>query len=154
MTTTTAMNPEIRSAWTGRLRSGDIPQGAKYLGRGAARCCLGVLCDLAGEAGNIEPRQRTYYDEDGEASFDDWWDYGQGGNEETLPDLVQDWAGLSGNGASNPLVQVPDEFISRLPYRARNLLGVGDVPDGITLAQLNDAGVPFGLIADIIDATL
>jgi len=64
---------------------------------------------------------------------------------------VQEWAGLN---ESNPLVQVPDEFISRLTDRARILLGVGGVPNGITLAQLNDAGVPFGLIADIIDATL
>jgi len=152
-TTTTTMNPEIKALWTGRLRSGEIEQGREYLGQGNARCCLGVLCDLAGEAEIIEPRQNVYYDEDGEVSFDDWLDYGQG-NEETLPDPVQEWAGLSGNGACNPIVVVPAAFVSRLPGEALALLGVGGEPDAITLAQLNDAGVPFGLIADIIDATL
>jgi hypothetical protein len=53
-------------------------------------------------------------------------------------------------------VSVPGDIIPRLPEDARLLLGVGgdNIPNSVTLAQLNDAGVPFGLIADIIDATL
>ena len=158
MHATTTMNPEIKASWTGRLRSGEIKQGREYLGRGDARCCLGVLCDLAGIAGVITPHQDVHYDENGKPDFDDWWDYGQEGTsgtgDETLPALVQEWADLNGDRASNPLVSVPDELVSRLPEAARILLGIGDGPNTITLAQLNDAGVPFGLIADIIDATL
>jgi len=151
--TTTPMNPEIKTLWTGRLRSGEIPQGREYLGLGDARCCLGVLCDLAGIAEVIDVHMGTCYAGLASTAIDGWLDYGQG-NEETLPDLVQEWAGLSGDGACNPLVSIPDEIIPRLPAAARALLGVGDSPNSVTLAQLNDADVPFGLIADIIDATL
>lgn len=148
--TTTTMNPEIKTAWTGRLRSGEIQQGCSYLGMGDARCCLGVLCDLAAAAETIEASQGRY---DPEQNWTNplLWDYGQVDDEETLPQAVQDWAGLN---ESNPLVQVPDEFIPQLTDSARRLLGLGGVTNGITLAQLNDSGVPFGLIADIIDATL
>lgn len=148
--TTTTMDPEIKARWLARLRSGEIEQGREYLGRGDARCCLGVLCDLAGIAEIIEVRQSRYYDEDGDIDFDDWRDYGQD-DEETLPRAVQDWAGLY---EGNPLIQVPDVLVPQLTDDARILLGLGDVTNGITLAQLNDSGASFGLIADIIEATL
>lgn len=45
-------------------------------------------------------------------------------------------------------------MLPRLSYNARRLLGIGDVTNGITLAQLNDSGADFALIADIIETTL
>lgn len=45
---------EVRKAWAERLRNpGDIVQGSGRLAAGNERCCLGVLCDLAVEAGVV-----------------------------------------------------------------------------------------------------
>jgi hypothetical protein len=154
---------EIKIRWTGRLRSGMVPQGQKVLRAGDRRCCLGVLCDMAAEAGIIEARPAGEYapDYDGYDNYDGgtWvpdpdgrWDYGQDPDEETLPLAVQEWAGLDDR---NPLVRVPDEILPRLTVDARLLIGrEGNPPGTISLAQLNDAGIPFPVIADIIDAAL
>jgi hypothetical protein len=41
---------EIKTEWLKRLRSGDITQTQRVLGRtDGSRCCLGVLCDIAVE---------------------------------------------------------------------------------------------------------
>ena len=53
------MNPEIRAMWTAALRSGGIPQTkSKLRGGEDARCCLGVLCDLA-VAGGVIPAAKA-----------------------------------------------------------------------------------------------
>lgn len=148
--TTMTMNPEIKTSWLARLRSGEIEQGTAYLGMGDARCCLGVLCDLAAAAEVIEASQGRY-DPDQDDTNPLLWDYGQDEEEETLPQAVQDWAGLS---ESNPLIRVPDVLLPQLTDDARRLLGLGGVANGISLAQLNDNGASFTLIADIIEATL
>jgi hypothetical protein len=163
--TTMTMDPGIKTGWTAWLRDPQHEQGAEYLRMGSRFCCLGGLCVLAGEAEIIEPRPADgYYDgtDDYDGVFfpdpDGRWDYGQPEDEEVLPSAVQDWAGLHGEYASNPLVQVPDEIVPRLTDTARDLLRITEqthgTPGTITLAQLNDAGVPFSVIADIIDACL
>ena len=48
------MKQEIAEKWVERLRSGKITQCTSVLGRvTGARCCLGVLSDLAVEEGII-----------------------------------------------------------------------------------------------------
>lgn len=66
---------EVRKAWAERLRNpGDIVQGINALAPSEKeRCCLGVLCDLAVEAGVI----RDYLAYDG-----------------VPPDSVDLWAGF------------------------------------------------------------
>jgi hypothetical protein len=125
------MNPEIRTQWTEALRSGAIPQADGALRDGDARCCLGVLCDLAVRAGAIEdavvdgadgPGPRWYYD----------------GESQVLPVSVAQWAGLS---EPNPTVIVQDEVI----------LGVPVTISAWGLAELNDDGWTFAKIADAIE---
>jgi hypothetical protein len=44
-----------RAMWIDRLESGQVPQAQSQLGTSnGARCCLGVLCDIAVEVGVID----------------------------------------------------------------------------------------------------
>lgn len=47
------LRPEIKEEWLRRLRSGDYPQGRAALNARGKYCCLGVLCEMAVEAGVI-----------------------------------------------------------------------------------------------------
>jgi hypothetical protein len=48
---------EARAEWIKRLRSGEIKQIRKVLGReDGSRCCLGVACDIAAEQGIVTKR--------------------------------------------------------------------------------------------------
>jgi hypothetical protein len=131
------MNQEIKAQWVERLRSGEIEQTAGKLGtKDGKRCCLGVLCDLAAEAGVVktEPNDIGYlvYLDSDEDEF---------GEQSVLPLSVQKWAGIT---QVNPWVKLlaVDEGTGE-PYEAND-----------TLASLNDAGRTFPEIADIIDAQL
>lgn len=123
------MNPEIKSRWVERLRSG-LPQttGAlcKVEGDQESFCCLGVLSDIAREDGIVarridEGNTFIYFAPDGSDQSD-----------AALPRVVAEWAGLYVNG-------YPD----RSP-------GAG----GRNLAALNDTGATFNEIADIIEEDL
>jgi hypothetical protein len=45
------MTAELRAAWIAKLRSGEVAQCRGMLRDGDARCCLGVLSDMAGVGG-------------------------------------------------------------------------------------------------------
>jgi len=119
------MNPVIRDTWTAELRSGKYAQGKTNLRKGDNYCCLGVLCELAVEAGVVESAKAaavldsTYYDDD---------EFLYGGALTMLPDEVMEWAGLK---EAFPVVTSNGEWID--------------------LSHLNDTGVPFEKIADYID---
>lgn len=44
------MNPEIKAKWIEALRSGKYKQTRAHLKDAAGHCCLGVLCEVVGEA--------------------------------------------------------------------------------------------------------
>lgn len=124
------MNREIKDKWVTALRSGDYTQGYGRLryqnGDGERHCCLGVLCDLAVEAGVI-PAPTT--DEKGEYGYpvtnaDGIHVYDEKG---VLPPDVVSWADLP---SSNP----------RVP--------------GFSLSGANDNGQTFDQIADLIENNL
>lgn len=120
------MNPEIRARWTAALRSGDYRQGSRALAtEDGEYCCLGVLCDLAVRAGIIPAPAADDYSDGCGLRFGDARDY--------LPLGVTEWAGLA---AESPVVGVP-----------------GGEPGEEPLAFLNDNGIGFGEIADLIDGT-
>jgi len=84
------MKQEIMKRWVDRLRSGQVKQGRNSLRRGnGARCCLGVLCDIAVEDGVVEWK----YDDEDTA-----WEVGAGNNYAVLPEEVVEWAGMASDG--------------------------------------------------------
>jgi len=127
------MNPEIKAQWTTRLRSGEDEQGTGALNKDGKLCCLGVLCELAVKAGIV----RAVLDSgDGctrYGSEDEQSGIHAGAEKLTLPESVQDWAGLD---SENPEVG---------PYG-----GDGEM----AAAYLNDNDVTFAQLADLIDYSL
>jgi hypothetical protein len=122
------MDPNIKQQWVAALRSGEYKQGMGALNLGGKMCCLGVLCDLAVKAG-AEVSVMTEPDEVGYTTYDS---RGAG-----LPYSVQHWAGV---GSADPgVVSAVDDDGDEYEY---------------SLADLNDDGVSFDQIADLIDWAL
>lgn len=122
------MDQRVKKKWLEALRSGKYPQGRSVLrNTGEQFCCLGVLCELAVEAGvaTVErPRDENAYV------------YSSAGDRQcgVLPAGVSAWAGLN---AGNPLVSIKEG------------------PDNLrTLSALNDGGTTFGQIANYIEGQL
>lgn len=97
------MDQKIRTQWVQALRSGDYLQGQHYLvqliSEGVRRhCCLGVLCELAVQAGVIPPSVQA--GEELALTFGT----GPYRSKATLPLPVLSWAGLE---SADPLVMTP-----------------------------------------------
>jgi hypothetical protein len=118
------MDSEIKKQWVRALRSEDYAQGTDWLNADGRYCCLGVLCELAVEAGVVE---KEVYDEE-----DSTFMYGRGGDSMVLPKEVQHWSGLI-----DPYGKYPG-----FSFRDREIL---------SLARDNDEGKSFAEIADIIE---
>jgi hypothetical protein len=127
---------EVKAEWVAALRSGEYKQGKGYLAQIADNgetvyCCLGVLSDLAVKAGVIECKSAgdQYIQEVGEVlAFDEYTGF--------LSPAVVEWAGTESE--SPHLIADP----------------VGGMDSDASLAGLNDAGVSFKTIADLIEAQL
>ena len=102
------LNPEIKAKWAAALRSGVYQQIIGSLAnRTNGRCCLGVLCDLAVEAGiarTLPVPGRSYISY---VSVTDPSDHDSG----LLPSAVVRWAGLD---RSNPIIRGLHENLSGL----------------------------------------
>jgi hypothetical protein len=131
------MDAGIKARWIERLLSGEIEQGRDVLSRAdGKKCCLGVLCDIAVDAGITEARSTLggpdeYY---AKTAFDDFSDTG-------LPEAVSRWAGLPVSDEAAIINELggPEVWIPA----ARN-----------SLAALNDSGLTFDQIADLIEQYL
>jgi len=130
------MKDDIKTEWVARLRNQrekKYKQGKNVLKQAVSYsdtpefCCLGVLCDMAEEAGVVSSQP----DLDDEENTP--WEYGneQGSSVETLPKAVREWAGIPDG---NPMVFFEDGISS--------------------LADLNDSGHSFEEIADVIEKQL
>lgn len=132
----TKMNPEVKTRWVDRLRSGEYKQGRDVLHRASRNtyCCLGVLCDIALEEGVIDwwdDAGSTYYgdfeafqqDQDAKSEVDMLVAGADLYSDTDLPQAVLNWAGLeetptiefsSGKGRGvvqrASLAQVNDDF--------------------------------------------
>jgi hypothetical protein len=128
------MNPEIKAAWVAALRSGQYQplRGALAPDEDAPgieplrRCCLGVLCDLAVEAG-VAVKDMGYF----RAVVDE-----ADTSDQVLPDAVVVWANLDN---PSPAVRL-----------RRTALRVVEEP----LAYLNDQRVPWAELAELIEEQL
>ena len=119
---TSKMNQEIKEKWVAALRSGEYQQGQNVLRTKDDKfCCLGVLTDLCVKAGKLP---------EGELSTEGFYHYTNGEDRgeqgSVLPSPVADWAKI---GSINPVSE----------------------SKGQTLAVLNDGGLTFGEIANVIE---
>lgn len=118
------MNKDIADRWIAALRSDKFEQGTDNLCKDGRFCCLGVLCELYMDEFDLA-------DEFSEPALiknkhgEECEVVHYGGDADLLPNEVQDWAGmLSCNGSINSVT---------------------------SLSELNDDGMPFKDIADIIE---
>lgn len=138
---------KVVEQWVTALESGEYPQAKNTLRRVTANprdhidedtktvgyCCLGVLCELAAQAGVIEPG-KEYGDEDATNGVAVAYD----GAESFLPPSVMRWAGFD---ESNPIVNYQSELAGTDHIVTRNG----------ALADLNDLeGRDFKFIAQVI----
>jgi hypothetical protein len=143
------MNEAIKERWLAALRSGKYKQGrGKLKTVDDEYCCLGVLCELAVEDGVIGSFISPY-----ETSV---WVYSPGDVEHpdtesgVLPKQVAEWAGIP---SSNPYVSITKEEASRMDAHKVDYRSDGE-PSDSTLACLNDGGLVFNQIADVIEREL
>ncbi len=145
----TKMNPEIKQLWLNALRGGEYEQGHGYLRRNKAEqdsfCCLGVLCDLAEQAGVIgEPEESDWSGGETYIYRDDYE-----GEETILPEGVARWAGLlvereDGSFGPNKAGRMNDYVVVESDY--------GTEEGYLTLWELNDsAGHTFADLANVIE---
>jgi hypothetical protein len=149
------MDPTVKAYWLTALRSGEYPQTSGKLHRAATVgvnvdpepegfCCLGVLCRLA-ELRGVNVRVVRQFDV---------FLYGAEPSDNYLPEEVRHWAGLN---RINPIVPVTAELVAADPRVER--LFVVDESDSrfvgyVSLDALNDAGVSFDVIANLIEEYL
>ena len=140
------MNKDIRDNWVAALRSGMYKQGTGVLrqksqdGRDGF-CCLGVLCDV------YDPDPEWIDPGPGRSSYE----YGDQAMVGALPYALQETFGMDGGGRFD-VDSLPAELKERIlnvdSDSARYFSGIRCV----SLADLNDHGASFELIADIIEA--
>jgi hypothetical protein len=129
------MNTDIKARWVQRLRDPEIKQGKGHLctrtrtGDGDLFCCLGVLTEIAVEDGVIPPGEFRCDRDLLVKTYSDSTEYAE---DAILPTQVRQWSGLFD---ANPIANHEGH-----PYA--------------TLAFLNDIGVTFAEIADIIEEQL
>lgn len=124
------MKPDIKEQWVGALRSGHYQQGRGRLADNDGKyCCLGVLCELATEAGILDKEMSDQFGPiyRSTADRDDW-------DRNLLPMAVVKWA----------------ELDSRRPVVPRG----ASLFDTRALDFLNDTGKKFDEIADLIEVSL
>lgn len=129
-----AVSNDLLRKWIAALRSGEYLQGRGTLRRGSQYCCLGVLCKVAGIPAELSPVAQTR-DYNYQPTATTYWYFH--GIADRLP------AELS----LPALPQYPGDLDvstdGRLPFKDRDGYG-------LNLSGLNDSGMPFGQIADII----
>ena len=135
------VNKENVRKWVDALRSGEYAQTTGVLFRDsgddeAGYCCLGVACDLSGLGQWIEDE-------------DDQNEYGYS----TMTFVVDGVDGyIDQQGATVLPMAVADGWLGIPDTNPSVLVGLVQTPSGLpeSLASLNDAGLTFDQIADVI----
>ena len=117
--------------WVKALRSGKYAQTPDNLRHNDAFCCLGVACEVFNPNG-----WDTYDNYDGEPQY--------------LPGEVRDYFGMNSSPGYFNYNTLPDEVKERV--RALDVVSEKDEYFCGSLTYLNDNGVPFDVIADVIEA--
>lgn len=143
------MIKEVADRWVAELRSGKYRQTTGYLNVVRSEneeypvgfCCLGVLCEIAVSDGIVSRSAEASVDSrNGEYVFMNYGD-----EDSALPPYpVLDAYRMEGSMVPLPRYRI-SEFVELNGYPPLASLGQ------VSLVDLNDAGVPFTTIADIIE---
>ena len=143
------MDQEFKAKWVEALRSGEYKQGRGYLKvteNGEARyCCLGVACELLRESG-----------------VDVTWEKGNSGGPNSDPNITYFSAYAEGVGSGGIL---PSSLAARIGTGRDPVVVISETTRGFSkslpfahtefaLSTLNDNGVPFSEIANLIEEHL
>lgn len=132
--------------WVAALRSGEFKQGTNYLAYTFGEdeilyCCLGVKCELDVRANRREIKKQVPHEYD---TVIQYGDIEMG--DIVLPEITAQELGIGTEG-----VVIVDD----LSPETRAKIGTYNLrledPDQIFLSTLNDYGVPFAVIADVIE---
>jgi hypothetical protein len=132
-------NPQRKAMLVDALRSDEFQQGRARLNRNGRMCCLGVLCELARRDGlplHVDIYDVTFYD----------------ANSLYPPRSVKEWAGLPSDdrpGEGLDVIVELDRDITLTDVDGDSVFHTKGTKVG--LGELNDGGVPFSVIADIIE---
>lgn len=121
------MNQQIKQKWVSALRSGRYKQGKTYLNADNCFCVMGVLCDIAVKAGVGKWKKQANVKafQDGDFLY-----------RATFPDRVRYWAGFSAD-------EIDSDFFHIYIKSAKT-----------TISSLNDEGMSFNDLADLIEKEL
>lgn len=131
------MNSQVKQQWVAALRSGKYSQDTGALRSTQGYCCLGVLCDLYAQEHNEQWDVHRYNSNLGESydipenevtKIDLSDEFHFDGELEALSNTVKLWAGLND---PSPHVHIDNDVVE--------------------LIYLNDNGVSFNEIADLIE---
>lgn len=132
------MNVDVKELWITALRSGDYKQDSTSykLQSNNGFCCLGVLCDIAVKQGVI-PEPKIINDNSRLFGIEVPHELNSS-NFSYLPDAVMQWSGIK-DAMGSIKNSYPNVYNSRRSSE---------------LSTLNDGGVSFSVLADIIDKEL
>jgi hypothetical protein len=132
------MNPEIKSRWIEALRSGEYEQTKSNLSDGLGYCCLGVLCEIAIEDDVVS----KFIYSDGSVMYGSAYEL----DGHLLPGPVSVWGDVNHNPS------VPRSVAAEILDRYDIEISISSVT--VPLSWLNDHGVPFHVIAEMIEEAL
>lgn len=157
------MNPDVKKMWVEALRSGKyqqctgklhdyldiedslVPESSKH-----SYCCLGVLCDLALKNGvDVQLQYRRVYEGMPESQSVYFYDDESG----VLPESVMRWAGIN---EKNPDIYLGDIRAGIVQLMIDELGNDSDINEHSyqLISEINDLGIGFLDIADIIEKSL
>lgn len=156
-------DPVVKEAIVAALRSDRYMQGGGALRKGDKFCCLGVMCDMAKELHltdddswdisekqknlNIQLSQTYWFHTD--KSEEVWAKNFENSNGAFLPIPLAKALGISSRGSFYLNAVAPKTLKS-----LRERVPPHDLDQIVSLATLNDFGVSFNVIADVIEEAL
>lgn len=143
---------KIKAEWVAELRSGKYRQAVNYLNVVDSNeyCCLGVLCRLAEQDNVVDSQLQSGY-----VFFESLETPGDRSHQ-ILPDAVVAWANIKDQyGDITIYAEEFDHFDLKENFDWSDVtyLGDGQVAK-VQLTALNDGGVSFEQIADLIEKYL
>jgi hypothetical protein len=137
------MNAEYKTKWLEALRSGHYTQGTSYLRTKEGHCCLGVLCDL------MKNEMNGHWDHFGAFVMNNPVEIENTKLPGTISDIVDlHESGLHPSLTYGQLFAVNPAVADRVRAKWNGVKIEGTL---VNLTILNDSGLTFHEIADIIE---